>query len=294
MAQHKAMMKTDFNEADVNDGLFFSGLGARLNTLLFEIRSPQGRWCNMAIMGLIVASVLISMAGTVAGIDSRLRNIIYHFEIIITWLFAIEYVLRVYAARRPRAYVFGFYGMVDLLTILPLLLIGDPNLALRLLRVLRLIKVVRYMQALRLFLASMSDTLEILGAVFGAIILGAILAGNLVYALEPETFPDAFSGAWWGIVTMTTVGYGDIVPHSLAGKAVAVALMVIGISMFAMVTGVVSVKVARSLHNSVTCDGCHMNIDPQFTYCPFCAMQQSKELRPQVVQNEPVKTTGED
>ncbi|MDQ6971725.1 MAG: ion transporter [Mariprofundaceae bacterium] len=255
------------------------GLRLRLNTLLFEIRSPAGRLCNMTIMGLIVLSVLISMAGTMKSLDPNIREMIRQFEIAITWLFAAEYLLRIYAARRPRSYALGFYGLVDLLTILPLLLVGDPNLVLRLLRILRLVKVVRYMQALRLFLATMSDALEILGAVLGAIFLGAILAGNLVYAVEPETFPDAFAGAWWGIVTMTTVGYGDMVPHTLAGKGVAVMLMVIGISMFAMVTGVVSVKVARALHNSSKCPSCSRGVDPQFSFCPFCATRLQNERR---------------
>ncbi|MDQ6966430.1 MAG: ion transporter [Mariprofundaceae bacterium] len=249
--------------------------------MLFEIRSPLGRWCNMAIRGLIIVSVLISMAGTVKGIDSDMRMLIRQFELVITWLFAAEYLLRIYAARRPRSYALGFYGLVDLLTILPLFLVGDPNLALRLLRILRLIKVVRYMQALRLFLASMSDTLEILGAVLGAIFIGAILAGNMVYAVEPETFTDAYAGAWWGIVTMTTVGYGELVPHTLAGKAVAVALMVIGISMFAMVTGVVSVKVARALHHDVHCVSCKRNIAPDFPHCPYCTAAQPPVAPPQ-------------
>ena len=123
----------------------------------------------------------------------------------------------------------------------------------------------------------MRDTLEMMSVVAGAIALGAILAGNVIYAIEPDTFSSAFEGAWWGIVTMTTVGYGDVVPHSLAGRAIAVALMVAGICMFAAVTGIVSVKVARAVHHGVQCHACGKSIAPEFPYCPYCAARQVDE-----------------
>jgi len=113
--------------------------------------------------------------------------------------------------------------------------------------------------------------------VFGSIALGAILAGNIMYLIEPETFSSAFDGAWWGIVTMTTVGYGDVVPQTLAGRAIAVCLMVIGICMFAAVTALVSVKIARSLHHGVECQGCGRSIAPEFPYCPYCTAKQDEE-----------------
>ncbi|PJA31751.1 MAG: hypothetical protein CO187_07710 [Zetaproteobacteria bacterium CG_4_9_14_3_um_filter_53_7] len=194
-----------------------------------------------------------------------------------TLLFGLEFIGRCYAARSLRAYLFSFYGVVDMLAILPMLLIGDPNIAIRLLRILRLLKLVRYLRAMRLFISSMRDTMEMLAMVFGGIALGAILAGNMIYTIEPETFSSAFEGAWWSIVTMTTVGYGDVVPHSLAGRAIAVCLMVVGICMFAAVTAVVSVKIARSLHHGVQCHGCGKAIAPEFPYCPYCTAKQDQE-----------------
>ena len=113
--------------------------------------------------------------------------------------------------------------------------------------------------------------------VVGGIALGAILAGNVIYALEPETFSSAFDGAWWGIVTMTTVGYGDVVPHTLAGRVIAICLMVVGICLFAAVTATISVKIARALHHGVTCRSCKASIAPEFLYCPHCATRQEKE-----------------
>ncbi|MDX8410922.1 MAG: ion channel [Mariprofundaceae bacterium] len=151
------------------------------------------------------------------------------------------------------------------------------NLTIRLLRIVRLLNLVRYLRAMRLFISSMKDTMEILFVVFGGIALGAVLAGNVIYTLEPETFSSAFDGAWWGVVTMTTVGYGDVVPHTIAGRLIAIAPMVVGICMFAAVTGVVSVKVARVIHHGVKCHGCGKSIAPEFPYCPYCTAKQDED-----------------
>lgn len=247
---------------------------AWLNTMLFDVHSKLGKTTNLTITLLIIISVLISMSGTMKNLDPLLVEQIHLLEFWVTVIFAVEFLARCYSARNTRAYLFSFYGVVDMLAILPMLLIGDPNLAIRLLRIVRLLKLVRYLRSMRLFISSMRDTLEMLAMVFGGIALGAVLAGNIIYMIEPETFSSAFEGAWWGIVTMTTVGYGDVVPHTLAGRAIAICLMVVGICMFAAVTAVVSVKIARSLHHGVKCDGCGKGIAPEFPYCPYCRTKQ--------------------
>jgi voltage-gated potassium channel len=253
----------------------WGGFRRGLNILLFDIHTKAGRWTNMIITLLIVISVMISMTGTIKGLEPEWQQKVRWLEYAFTYLFLFELLLRCYAARNMRAYLFSFYGLVDVLTVLPMLLLGDANLAIRMLRIIRLLKLVRYLRALRLFIATMKDTFEILFVVFGSIALGAILAGNIIYALEPETFSSAFEGAWWSIVTMTTVGYGDVVPHTLAGKMVATCLMVMGICMFAVVTGVVSLKIARAIQHGERCKACARAIASEFTYCPYCAADQS-------------------
>jgi len=176
-----------------------------LNIMLFEIRHPLGRRVNFFITGLIIVSVLLSMAGTVRELHAEVAAWIEKVEFWVTMLFTAEFVARCYAARSLRAYLFSFYGIVDLLAVLPMLLVGDPNLALRLLRIVRLLKLVRYLRALRLFISSMKDTLEILMVVFGGIGLGAVLAGNVIYTLEPDTFDNAFTGACPGSDTYETL-----------------------------------------------------------------------------------------
>jgi len=288
MRENEAIFQTSAHvdsRADVTHGWWKNRIWhEQINVLLFEIKRPAGRRCNLFITLLIVASVMVSMLGTVKGLGVLSYQRFHVFEIAVTWIFALEYILRVYAARRPLDYIFSFYGIVDLLTVLPLLIFGDPNLTIKLLRLMRLIKLVRYLRALRLFIASMRDAFEILFVTLGAILLGAAVAGNMVYILEPETFPNAFAGAWWSIVTMSTVGYGDMVPHSIGGRIIAMLLIVLGISLFAAITGVVSVKVARTLHHGAECQSCGKSIAPDYPYCPYCATAQisNKESAPEV------------
>jgi len=269
-------MKSSTNSAKkaFTKRIFKSQFRNNLNTMLFDVNSKAGKRSNLFITLLIIVSVLISMAATLKDINPSIFHSIQLFEMWVTILFSLEFLARCYAAKSMKSYVFSFYGITDMLAILPMLLVGDPNLAIRLLRIVRLLKLVRYLRVMRLFLSSMQDTLEMLAMVFGSIALGAVLAGNIIYTLEPETFSSAFEGAWWGIVTMTTVGYGDVVPHTLAGRTIAVLLMVVGICMFAVVTAVVSVKITRSLHHGVKCKSCEAAIAPEFPYCPYCSHKQ--------------------
>ena len=149
-------MRLDSNSPDKAFDMQPQGSAFRrtLNTMLFEVHSKQGRRVNMSIMALIVVSVLISMSGTLKGMDDIWIERIRMMEEWVTALFAIEFVMRCYAARNVRAYLFSFYGIVDMLAILPMLLIGDPNLAIRLLRIVRLLKLVRYLRAFRLFIVT--------------------------------------------------------------------------------------------------------------------------------------------
>jgi len=241
---------------------------------LFALDTAEGRRTNRTIMLLIVLSVLISMLGTLEGISATAHRWIMGFDYAVSVLFAIEYALRLYAARDRLAYAFGFNGIVDLATFLPVLLFQDPTLAVRLLRVLRLLKLVRYLRALKLFLSSLRDVFDIMLAVSFAIFLVVLISGNLVYFLEPEHFHNAFYGVWWALVTMTTVGYGDIVPLSFAGKAVASALMILGLTLFAMLTGTISVKIAHVLSYHRDCRRCKRRISEEFIFCPYCGAPQ--------------------
>jgi len=217
---------------------------------------------------------VIGMLGTVEHIGQAWQTLFYAFEYAVTLVFVAEYTLRLYAARNPIAYALSLYGLIDLATILPLLILGDANTVIRMLRVLRLLKLVRYLRALQLFIASLKDVFEIMAVVISAISIIVLVAGNLIYFLEPHNIANAFEGCWWALITMTTVGYGDIVPHSAAGKVLASGLIMIGVSMFAMLTGVISVKVSHTLAYRRACPECERMVAQEFIYCPFCGATQ--------------------
>jgi len=245
-----------------------------LNMALFDLESRLGRNVNLLGIFVIVLTVILSMVGTLGDISSSTRSYIELVELIITYAFAIEYILRVAAARKPIAYIFSFYGLIDLLTWLPLLLMGDATLAIRLLRVLRLLKLIRYLKALHLFLSSLQDTIEIMLVVAITILIVIAISGNLIHAIEPETIPNAFIGSWWSLVTMTTVGYGDIVPVSTGGKIIASVLMVTGITIFAMLTGTISVKIAQIVNKTHACLNCMNKFSDEYGFCPHCGVEQ--------------------
>ncbi len=243
---------------------------AFLNQMLFALDSKLGRRFNLFLIAMITLSALASMVGTVASLDESWKFRIHHIEVWTSWAFAVELILRLLVARRPASYLFSVYGLIDLLAVLPLLIFGVPHIELRLLRIVRLLKLVRYLKAMRMFIAGLRDSIEILLMVIGTISLGAILAGNLAYMMEPETFGDAFTGAWWSIVTMSTVGYGDLVPVTFGVRLLAILLMGMGISLFAIVTATLSVKVARLMTEQRECSGCLRKTSRAHHYCPHC------------------------
>jgi len=245
-----------------------------LNTSLFNLQSQLGRTTNLLIMFTIAASVIVSMYGTLGSISDETRNNIYLFEKLITFFFAIEYFARIYSAHDRRSYIFGVYGIVDLLTWLPLLLFGQVSVAIRLLRVLRLLKLIRYLRAMRLFFASMADIVDIIFVVLASICIIVLISGNLIHYIEPETFPNAFVGCWWSLVTMTTVGYGDLIPQTVGGKIEAAVLMLTGITMFAILTGTVSIKLSEHLKHTNVCQHCRKNTPVGAHFCHLCGKKQ--------------------
>ncbi len=265
-----------FTSASSEERELRSPLQRLLNRVLFDMQSPLGRNANLLGILVILGSVLLSMVATIPSIDEGSRNLIHRIEIAVTLLFAAEYILRIYASRWPARYILSFYGMIDLLTWLPLLLLGEVFLAIRLLRVLRLLKLLRYLRAMQLFFASMLDVFDVIFVVLATILIIVLISGNLIYYLEPETFPNAYIGCWWSLVTMTTVGYGDMVPVTVAGKIEAAVLMLTGVTMFALLTGTVSIKLAEMLNNRNACHACGQSVSQRARFCQHCGEAQNE------------------
>jgi voltage-gated potassium channel len=201
-----------------------------------------------------------------------------------TVLFSLEYVARMACVRRPLRYVTSFYGLVDLLAILPtyasLLVPGSQSLvvirALRLLRVFRVLKLTHFVGEARLLGAAMRASVRKIIVFLGAILTILLIAGALMYLIEGEEhgFANIPMSIYWAVVTMSTVGYGDIVPHTPLGRLIASVLMILGYGIIAVPTGIVTVEIgaaARNASSTRACPSCGAGgHDNDAKHCKFC------------------------
>lgn len=264
-----------------------NSLRARIHSVIFEAETPGGKIFDIALLILILASVVAVMLETVQELDAKYHNLFLTIEWVVTILFTIEYALRIYSVHKPKKYIFSFYGMIDLLAILPtyisILVAGSQYLltirALRLLRIFRVFKLARYLVEgrvlIRALMASRPKIIVFLTTVFSIV----IFIGSIMYLVEGKAdsgFTSIPRSVYWAIVTITTVGYGDISPATPLGQMLAAMLMVLGYAIIAVPTGIVSVEIAQASRelkavNTTSCPSCAReghDIDAEF--CKFC------------------------
>jgi voltage-gated potassium channel len=249
-----------------------------LHRYLFNMNSHAGKITNYSILAMIITSVLFSMFNTLPDIHHEWGEKIFSFQMFILYVFLFEYLLRIYAAKSRLKYMFGFYGIIDLLTVLPLAF-GSPGSAImRLCRLFRILNLASYFPVLATLLRSVSGAMNMILAVLATIAAVSVFSGNLAYMIEPETFRNAFIGTWWSLVTMSTVGYGDLVPHTAVGMALGGALILIGVCVVAMMTAVIAVRVGRMVNMTNKCFECEKPVSSEFSFCPHCGQDQSDEI----------------
>ena len=251
---------------------------ATINQYLFDLSTRKGKVTNYLILLLIVVTVFLSMLDTVSSYHQILQEYLPNIESFILYFFLIEYLLRIFAAKKRLKYIKSFHGIIDIITVLPLLFGMHSSILIRLLRLIRLFKITLYFPLLINLFESIAGSLALLFAVLGTTTLISVMIGNLIFIIEPQTFPNAFEGAWWSLVTMSTVGYGDYVPVTVVGKLIAAFLILIGICMFAMVTAVISVRVGRMVHLNTRCMECNTTISSEYRYCPYCGTDQDESV----------------
>jgi len=253
-------------------------LKKHLNNYMFDLNHPVGKVLNYTIMVLILSSVLLSMIDTLASVHQVWDQQITAIQTMVLYTFLIEYILRVYAASDRKKYILSMYGVIDLLTVMPLVFGSTGSSIMRLVRLLRIMKLTQYFPVLGTLMRSVSGATHMILAVIATIIMVSIFAGNIAYMLEPETFGNAFVGTWWSLVTMSTVGYGDLVPHSAGGMILGGLLIVTGICVVAMMTAVIAVRVGRMVNMNKKCFECENSISSEFSFCPHCGQDQSDEI----------------
>lgn len=244
-----------------------SALRNRLYRTVFGTTTPAGKLFDVVLLWAILISVLLVMLESVPAIKARYGHALYLAELIFTGLFTVEYLLRLWIVQKPRHYVLSFFGIVDLLSILPtflsLIIGGAQSLmvirVLRLIRVFRVLKLARFINEAgmlgRALVASRRKIMVFLLAVLTIV----VIFGTVMYLVEsPEAgFTSIPRSIYWTIVTLTTVGYGDIAPQTTIGQMIASMIMILGYSIIAVPTGIVGAELAKSTKPGKECMTCH-------------------------------------
>ncbi len=259
-------------------------LRARLHEIIFEADTPAGKAFDVALLVCIVLSVLSVMLESVDEIDVRHHAILAAAEWFFTILFTIEYVLRLACVGRPLRYAGSFFGIVDLLAIVPTYLSvfvpGSQSFlvlrVLRLLRVFRIFKLARFLSEASALRSAIWASRRKVIVFLATVLIVVVIMGSAMHLIEGRDagFDSIPQSMYWAIVTMTTVGYGDAAPVTALGKAVAAMVMVLGYSFIIVPTGIITAELAHGGGRAVSTQACpdcsREGHDPDARHCKFC------------------------
>ena len=258
---------------------------SKIYKIIYHSDTPSGKWFDIMLIIFIIMSVLTIILDSVNQLHLDYSRIFLIFEWFFTIIFTVEYILRLISIDKPSKYVFSFFGIVDILSILPtylsLFFIGAQHLLvlriLRILRVFRILKLVQYTHQAQILTNSVKNNRHKIFVFFFFIITILVIFGSLMYLIEgPENgFSSIPHGIYWAVVTLTTVGYGDIAPHTVLGRMVASLIMLTGYSVIAVPTGIftseLTREVKRTRDNARLCKTCNLRGHTQAAvYCRRC------------------------
>lgn len=255
----------------------------QLGHILFETDTPAARYFDIALLGVILVSVLLVILESVTSIRLRYGEALRIAEWIFTIIFTIEYILRIYTAYNRPKYLFSFFGIVDFLAIVPtylsLFVVGSQYFmvvrALRLLRVFRVFKLARFVGQASVLVRALEASREKITVFIITVLTVVLIIGSVMFLIEgPQNgFTNIPISIYWAIVTLTTVGYGDISPKTPLGQMLASLVMILGYGIIAVPTGIISVELARAEREgrSRSCPNCgHEGHDIDAGYCKRC------------------------
>lgn len=266
--------------------------------IIYGTNTWAGKLFDTILLVVILASALVFFIDSIPAIHAKNGVLLNRLEWAFTILFTIEYILRIWVTRKPMNYIFSFYGIVDLLAILPSYLLfflpfsktlGVIRL-LRLLRVLRILKLINFISEANVLRNALIQSRRKIFIFTGFVVILACVIGTLMYVIEgPENgFTSIPNSIYWTIVTLTTVGYGDITPHTDLGKFISVIIMIIGYGVIAIPTGIVTGQMvmdgmlnAKKLEESDfdSCDMCNTkSITKDAKYCHKCGEELHKDV----------------
>ena len=257
---------------------------ARLHEIIFEADTRAGKAFDVVLLVLILGSVLVVSLETIPSYQKQFGQLFFVLEWVFTILFTLEYILRLYTTYQPKKYATSFFGVVDLAAILPtylsLFIVGTHSLAviraLRLLRVFRVFKMAGFLHQGEVIATALRNSRQKIIVFLFFIVQLVIIFGSIMYLLEGEVnenFDSIPRSIYWAIVTLTTVGYGDITPVTTMGQFVASAIMILGYSVIAVPTGIVTSQVIKADNKISTqvCPNCSQEgHDHDADYCKYC------------------------
>jgi voltage-gated potassium channel len=257
---------------------------SRLHEIIYEADTKDGKFFDVVLLILILASIILVMLESVKSFNEQHSDFLNIAEWVITILFTLEYFARIISIKKPKEYIFSFYGVVDFLSTIPkyltLFFVGTHTLAalraLRLMRVFRILKLTRFIGASNDLMLALKASKAKIFVFLSFVVILCIILGTLMYMIEGEEngFTSIPRSVYWAIVTMTTVGYGDIAPHTAFGQFIASLIMILGYGIIAIPTGIVSAEMTKSNSkevqiNTQSCPSCaneNHNDDADFCY----------------------------
>ncbi len=258
----------------------------RLHNTIYESNTAAGKAFDISLLLVIIGSIVVVMLDSVESYHNKYGDIFYVLEWAFTILFTIEYILRLISLRKPLRYVFSFLGIIDLLAIIPsylsIFFVGAQSLlvlrALRLLRIFRIFKLTHFLTEMEFLKTALASSLKKI-SIFMLVVLGlVIILGSVMYLVEGKEngFTSIPESIYWAIVTITTVGYGDISPVTPWGKFIASIMMFIGYGIIAVPTGIVTTEMALAVRSKKekheTCPGCGKEgHDRDAVFCKYCS-----------------------
>lgn len=273
----------------------FSKTRERIHEIIFEADTKAGKYFDIILFIFIIASVLTVVMETVGDYAKDYHMFFFTLEIIFTIFFTLEYFIRLYCVFSPKKYATSFYGIIDLLSILPtylsFFLVGTQSLlvirALRLLRIFRIFKLGKFLKESAILVNALKESRAKITVFLVFIILMVTIIGSIMYLIEGPRNSEEFSSIprsiYWAIVTLTTVGYGDIHPITTFGQFLASLLMIMGYAIIAVPTGIVSSELMSARDEEVStntqaCRNCSQEgHDDNALYCKFCGFLLNEE-----------------
>jgi voltage-gated potassium channel len=256
----------------------------KLHEIIFEADTPAGKWFDVLLILSILVSVVMVMLDSVSAIQKTHGRILLLGEWLFTILFTIEYVLRLLSVGRPLAYATSFFGVVDLLAILPtylsFIIPGAQYLLviriLRVLRIFRIFKLVQYVGEASLLIQALRASRRKITVFLFTVLTLVTIFGSLIYLIEDpkDGFTSIPKSIYWSIVTLTTVGYGDVSPQTSIGQLLAALIMITGYAIIAVPTGIVTVELSHAFKRKISTQACPEcsaeGHDSDAKFCKYC------------------------